>query len=238
MLKYRLLLSDRCVIDGVTLYRIQALKDFGDVKAGDLGGYIADSSQLSQNGNCWIYSKSNKLVCGRVTENAIINSLGSNRDSIINGDVFICENSKILNDVDIFGSVDIRGNSIISSKASNIKGFEGIKGFEVKGFEDEVTIIDGSYSYIGISDSIILGSSLKPRVPIDFKDAYIINAVIGKSSNDCKIFGINSRKTIAVYNSFYNAKKITYSENGKLKFFGEFNSLSANKLELLYTKAE
>ena len=233
MLKYRLLLSDRCVIDGVTLYRIQALKDFGDVKAGDLGGYIADSSQLSQNGNCWIYSKSNKLVSGRVTENAIINSLGSNRDSIINGDVFICENSKILNDVDIFGSVDIRGNSIISSKASNIKGFEGIKGFE-----DEVTIIDGSYSYIGISDSIILGSSLKPRVPIDFRDAYIINAVVGRLSNDCKIFGINSRKTIAVYNSFYNAKKITYSENGKLKFFGEFNSLSANKLELLYTKAE
>ena len=233
MLKYRLLLSDRCVIDGVTLYRIQALKDFGDVKAGDLGGYIADSSQLSQNGNCWVYSKSNKLVCGRVTENAIINSLGSSRDSIINGDVFICGNSRILNDVDIFGSVDIRGNSIISSKASNIKGFESIKGFE-----DEVTIIDGSYSYIGISDSIILGSSLKPRVPIDFRDAYIINAVVGGLSNDCKIFGINSRKTIAVYNSFYNAKKITYSENNKLKFFGEFNSLSANKLELLYTKAE
>lgn len=232
MLKYRLLLSDRCVIDGVTLYRIQALKDFGDVKAGDLGGYIADSSQLSQNGNCWVYSKSNKLVCGRVTENAIINSLGSSRDSIINGDVFICRNSKILNDVDIIGSVDIRGDSIISSKASNIKGFE------VKGFEDEVTIIDGSYSYIGISDSTVLGSSLKPRVPIDFRDAYIINAVVGRLSNDCKIFGINSRKTIAVYNSFYNAKKITYSENGKLKFFGEFNSLSANKLELLYTKAE
>lgn len=227
MLKYRLLLSDRCVIDGVTLYRMQALKDFGDVKAGDLGGYIADSSQLSQNGNCWIYSKSNKLVSGRVTENAIINSLGSSRDSIINGDVFICGNSKILNDVDIIGSVDIRGNSIISSKASNIKGFE-----------DEVTIIDGSYGYIGISDSTVLGSSLKPRVPIDFRDAYIINAVVGRLSNDCKIFGINSRKTIAVYNSFYNAKKITYSENGKLKFFGEFNSLSANKLELLYTKAE
>lgn len=233
MLKYRLLLSDRCIIDGVTLYRIQALKDFGDVKAGDLGGYIADSSQLSQNGNCWIYSKSNKLVSGRVTENAIINSLGSNRDSIINGDVFISGNSKILNDVDIFGSVDIRGDSIISSKASNIKGFEGIKGFE-----DEVTIIDGSYSYMGISDSIILGSSLKPRVPIDFKDAYIINAVVGRLSNDCKIFRISSKKTIAVYNSFYNAKKITYSEDGKLKFFGEFNSLSANKLELLYTKAE
>ena len=226
MLKYRLLLSDRCVIDGVTLYRIQALKDFGDVKAGDLGGYIADSSQLSQNGNCWIYSKSNKLVSGRVIENAIINSLGSNRDSIINGDVFICGNSKILNDVDIFGSVDIF-SSVISSKASKIKGFE-----------DEITIIDGTYSSISISDSIVLGSNIKTRVPIEFKDAYIINAIIGKSSNDCKVFRISNDKTIAVYNSFYNAKKITYSDKGRLRFFGEFDCLSDYKSELLYMEVE
>lgn len=232
MLKYRLLLSDRCVIDGVTLYRIQALKNFGDVKAGDLGGYIADSSQLSQNGNCWIYSKSNKLVSGRVTENAIINSLGSSRDSIINGDVFICGNSRILNDVDIFGSVDIF-SSVISSKASKIKGFESIKGFE-----DEITVIDGTYSSISISDSIVLGSNIKTRVPIEFKDAYIINAIIGKSSNDCKVFRISNDKNIAVYNSFYNAKKITYSDKGRLRFFGEFDSLSDYKSELLYMEVE
>ena len=30
-----------------TLYRIKALKDFADVKAGDLGGYIEDYRNLS-----------------------------------------------------------------------------------------------------------------------------------------------------------------------------------------------
>ena len=38
-----------------TLCRIKALKDFGDVKAGDLGGYIEDYKNLSHDGNCWIY---------------------------------------------------------------------------------------------------------------------------------------------------------------------------------------
>lgn len=31
-----------------TLYQIKALKDFVDVKAGDLGGYIEKESNLSQ----------------------------------------------------------------------------------------------------------------------------------------------------------------------------------------------
>lgn len=37
------------------LYRIQALKKFAIVKAGDKGGFIEKESNLSQDGNCWIY---------------------------------------------------------------------------------------------------------------------------------------------------------------------------------------
>jgi hypothetical protein len=41
--------------DGKILYRIKALKDFGDVKAGDVGGYIEKESNLSQEGDCWVF---------------------------------------------------------------------------------------------------------------------------------------------------------------------------------------
>tara|TARA_R110000868_G_scaffold410436_1_gene698446 strand:+ start:516 stop:1034 length:519 start_codon:yes stop_codon:yes gene_type:complete len=37
------------------LYQIQALKDFGDVKAGDLGGYIEKELNLSQEGYRWLF---------------------------------------------------------------------------------------------------------------------------------------------------------------------------------------
>ena len=37
--KYRLS-SERLEVFGLTLYRIEALKDFGDVKKGDKGGFV------------------------------------------------------------------------------------------------------------------------------------------------------------------------------------------------------
>ena len=42
---------------GRTLYRIRALKDFSDVKKGDLGGWVSNEYNLSQYSNCWIYDE-------------------------------------------------------------------------------------------------------------------------------------------------------------------------------------
>ncbi len=52
--KYELLTNDTIKIDGHTLYRIRALKDFNSVKKGDLGGYIEKESNLSHDGNYWV----------------------------------------------------------------------------------------------------------------------------------------------------------------------------------------
>ena len=38
-----------------TLYRIEALRDFSDVKKGDKGGFVEKEENLSQSDNCWIY---------------------------------------------------------------------------------------------------------------------------------------------------------------------------------------
>ena len=51
--KYKLL--DECIeFNGLKLFRIQALKDFDNVKTGDIGGYIESEKNLSQKGNCWV----------------------------------------------------------------------------------------------------------------------------------------------------------------------------------------
>lgn len=62
MNKYEMLYEDKIEIGGRTLYRIRALKDFGTVKAGDIGGYIEKEENLSQEEICWIYG--NALVYG------------------------------------------------------------------------------------------------------------------------------------------------------------------------------
>lgn len=78
--KYRLISEDYKEIGGKKLYRIEALKDFGDVKAGSLGGYIESEDNLSRDGNAWVggnaWVSDNSWVDGnaRVSGNARVNS--------------------------------------------------------------------------------------------------------------------------------------------------------------------
>ena len=53
-MKYKLT-ENSIEFDNKTLFQIQALKDFGEVKAGDLGGYIEKELNLSQEDYCWLF---------------------------------------------------------------------------------------------------------------------------------------------------------------------------------------
>ena len=58
--------------DMCRIRRIKALKDFGDVKAGDVGGWVASEANLSQEGNCWIYGDAKVIDNATVIDNARI----------------------------------------------------------------------------------------------------------------------------------------------------------------------
>ena len=60
-----------------TLYRIEALKDFGNVKKGDKGGFIENEENLSQSDNCWVCGDAMAYDNARVFGNAVI---GGNRE--------------------------------------------------------------------------------------------------------------------------------------------------------------
>ena len=96
--KYKLT-EESIIYFGRTLYRIEALKDFGNVKKGDLGGWIESEDNLSQEGNCWIHD--NVKVCNhaRVYDNAIIG-----------GNVLITNSAKI-HDTAFIGHSPISGKS-------------------------------------------------------------------------------------------------------------------------------
>lgn len=50
------------------LHRIRALRDFADIKAGTLGGYVQDEDNLSQDGTCWIYNDAIAMEEAHVAE--------------------------------------------------------------------------------------------------------------------------------------------------------------------------
>lgn len=65
---------------GVDLHRIRALRDFGNVKAGDLGGWTERYENLSQTGAAWVFDSG--IVCdsGVVRDSGVVSD---SRDILI-----------------------------------------------------------------------------------------------------------------------------------------------------------
>ena len=93
-MKYELLKNNFIEYKGRKLYRIKALKSFSDIKCGDIGGYVENGKNLSQNGNCWIYNNAKVYDDGRVFDNAIIK-----------------------NDAEVFDNASVLDNAIIQDNA-------------------------------------------------------------------------------------------------------------------------
>lgn len=70
MKKFKLTSEFIVDISGVKLFRIKALIEFGNVKAGDLGGYIEKEENLSHMGNAWVSGNAQVSGNARVSGDA------------------------------------------------------------------------------------------------------------------------------------------------------------------------
>lgn len=81
-------------LNGVLVHRIKAVKDFADVKKGDLGGWVESESNLSQEGDCWLYDYTaaygGTIICGNGKIENIYSGIDPSYQPII-GDAFICD---------------------------------------------------------------------------------------------------------------------------------------------------
>ena len=66
------------------LYRIRALRDFSNVKAGDLGGYIESEENLSQDGLCWV-----------------------SEDARVCGNAWVCDNARVCGNAQVYGNAQV-----------------------------------------------------------------------------------------------------------------------------------
>ena len=80
---------------GRTLYRIEALRDFGNVKAGDKGGWIEKEANLSHEGECWVFD--NAKVSG---------------NAWVSGNARVCDNARVFDDAWVYGDARVRDEHI------------------------------------------------------------------------------------------------------------------------------
>lgn len=104
--------------NGKTLYRIQAEKDFFDVKKGDLGGYIENEKNLSQQGDCWVYNQAIARDYACVKGNAMLLHTSIVQDSaIVSGYSRILGNSVVKDNAKVLGETIVNNQCVIYGNA-------------------------------------------------------------------------------------------------------------------------
>ena len=107
-MKYKLLTDETKVHNGVTLYRIQSLSNFSDVKSGDKGGWIEKESNLSQYDNAWIYEKAKVYDNAIVYDNAKVYDIAIVYDNAKVYDIAkVYDTAKVYNDAEVSRNTEI-----------------------------------------------------------------------------------------------------------------------------------
>ena len=91
--KYKL--TDETInLNGATLYRIEALKDFGEIKKGDKGGFIESENNLAHEGDAWVSGNAH-----------------------VYGDACVFDNARVYNNAFVSGYAQVYGNAFVYGNA-------------------------------------------------------------------------------------------------------------------------
>ena len=97
-----------------TLYKIRALKNFSDVKKGDLGGWVSSENNLSQEGNCWIYDEAKCMDNARMYDDSCMYNYSEMYDSSrMHGDSKMYDSSEMHDSSTMYGNSIMYGNSMM-----------------------------------------------------------------------------------------------------------------------------
>jgi len=138
-MKYKLT-ENTIQYNGKTLYQIQALKSFDHVKKGELGGWIENESNLSHEGNCWVYGDAQVYGKAWVGDNAqvfgyaqvygkawVYEDVHVYGDAKIHGNAKVYGNAQVFDNAQVFNNAQVYGNAWVFSNAQvygNAKVFD------------------------------------------------------------------------------------------------------------------
>lgn len=117
MKKYKL--TDETIeYNCVTLYRIEALRNFGSIKTGDKGGFVQSYHNLSQEGDCWIHGEAKVFGNAKVYENAqVFGSAEVCGYAFVFGRAKVYGWAKVFGKAQVFGDAKVYGNAFVHGDA-------------------------------------------------------------------------------------------------------------------------
>lgn len=155
MKKYELTDETKTTEDGKVLHRIRALRDFGNVKTGQLGGFVEAENNLSHDGSAWIYDDAvacdQAIVCDRarvqgwavVRDAAHVYGMAIVRgNAIVRGEAIVCDQADVRGRAVVYGWAIVQGMAIVGGNVG-IYGNDRIRGYARIFSQNDILIIDG-----------------------------------------------------------------------------------------------
>jgi UDP-3-O-[3-hydroxymyristoyl] glucosamine N-acyltransferase len=106
------------------LKRIRALKDFSNVKKGELGGFIESEDNLSHEGDCWVSGDACVYGNAKVYGNAVIyGNAKVSWNALVYGNAkvswnaLVYGNAKVSGYAEVYGNAKVYGNAVVSDNA-------------------------------------------------------------------------------------------------------------------------
>ncbi len=175
------------------LRQIEALVDFTNVRAGERGGWVEDTTQLSQQGNCWLYDTSALLYAGaRVSGEArICGASIISHGAQIDGEASI-DDSYISHHAHVTGQASVRASQVSGECViSDVARISDCHVRACQGFTDDthlrLRIADRASVYASriVHQAQIYGSALVSYAFVEHRAAIFDHAIIeGNEIND------------------------------------------------------
>ena len=167
--KYEILKNEIIEHSGIKLYRIRALKDFGYIKKGDKGGYIEKETNLSQEGEAWVFGNAWVFGEARVYENARVSGKAHIKYGKLKIDIFKNLQEYIVCSLNIY---PIHNKYILYKRVNKLRDGEYRSNYEtsfiykdneiseVKDFDPDKKVSCGEGIHISMPDYWIEGDTL------------------------------------------------------------------------------
>ena len=97
---------------GRTLYQIEAVKKFGNIAKGQKGGFIEKKSNLSQDGNAWVYNYAMVYGDAKVCDNAKVYDCAK-----VCGHADVCGNAWVYSNAEVYGDAKVHGAAVVCDNA-------------------------------------------------------------------------------------------------------------------------
>ena len=143
---------------GFVGYRIRALKDFGDIRKGDIGGCVQRETNLSQKGNSWIYPGAIAAGFSRVEGDAVVSE-----GSVIFDRAKIYGNARVSGpNTAIGGKCEVYGNALVTTSSvmdkSKIYGHAIVENSDILGstYVYENAVVHNAWA----EDEVIRGDAI------------------------------------------------------------------------------